>query len=92
MFGGRGEIRTHGTFRFVCFQDRCLKPLGHSSGVVKPYRNTLVSLLLQVDTPVQMRFMTGLSISNNVFLYGIIPYRNTLTGATLKTDFATLSI
>ena len=35
-----------------------------------PYRNTLVSLLLQVDTPVQMRFMTGLSISNNVFLYG----------------------
>ena len=35
-----------------------------------PYKNTLVSLLLQVDTPVQMRFMIGLSISNNVFLYG----------------------
>ena len=25
-FGGSGEIRTHGTFLFVCFQDRCNKP------------------------------------------------------------------
>ena len=25
-YGGSGEIRTHGTFRFVCFQDRCNKP------------------------------------------------------------------
>ena len=24
--GGSGEIRTHGTFLFVCFQDRCNKP------------------------------------------------------------------
>ena len=36
-----------------------------------PYWNTLVSLLLQVDTPVQMRFMTGLSISNNVLQYAV---------------------
>ncbi|CAB4137954.1 hypothetical protein UFOVP328_151 [uncultured Caudovirales phage] len=25
-FGGSGEIRTHGAFRHVCFQDRCNKP------------------------------------------------------------------
>ena len=25
-FGGSGEIRTHGPFRVVCFQDRCNKP------------------------------------------------------------------
>jgi hypothetical protein len=24
--GGSGEIRTHGPFRAVCFQDRCNKP------------------------------------------------------------------
>ena len=24
--GGSGEIRTHGPFRIVCFQDRCNKP------------------------------------------------------------------
>ena len=26
FFGGSGEIRTHGSFRIVCFQDRCNKP------------------------------------------------------------------
>ena len=25
-YGGSGEIRTHGPFRAVCFQDRCNKP------------------------------------------------------------------
>ena len=29
--GGRGGIRTHGTFRFAGFQDQSLQPLGHSS-------------------------------------------------------------
>ena len=29
--GGRGEIRTHETFRFAGFQDRCHQPLGHPS-------------------------------------------------------------
>jgi hypothetical protein len=24
--GGSGEIRTHGPFRIVCFQDRCIQP------------------------------------------------------------------
>jgi hypothetical protein len=28
---GRGEIRTHGELPHDGFQDRCLKPLGHSS-------------------------------------------------------------
>ena len=26
LFGGSGEIRTHGPFLIVCFQDRCNKP------------------------------------------------------------------
>ena len=26
LFGGSGEIRTHGPFRAVCFQDRCNQP------------------------------------------------------------------
>ena len=30
-FGGRGGIRTHGWLPIGGFQDRCLKPLGHSS-------------------------------------------------------------
>lgn len=30
-FGGSGEIRTHGELPHDGFQDRCLKPLGHTS-------------------------------------------------------------
>ena len=29
--GGSGGIRTHGTLRYDGFQDRCLKPLSHTS-------------------------------------------------------------
>lgn len=35
LFGGEGEIRTHGTLRYDSFQDCCLKPLGHLS--IKPW-------------------------------------------------------
>ena len=39
-YGGRGEIRTHGTLRFVGFQDRCNRPLCHSSvDLIKQYCN-----------------------------------------------------
>ena len=31
IFGGSGEIRTHGELPHACFQDKCLKPLGHTS-------------------------------------------------------------
>ena len=37
--GGSGEIRTHGTFLFVCFQDRCNKP----DSATLPYRNTFIT-------------------------------------------------
>ena len=30
-FGGSGEIRTHGPFRAAGFQDRCNRPLCHTS-------------------------------------------------------------
>lgn len=34
--GGSGGIRTHGTLRYDGFQDRCLKPLSHTSRNKKP--------------------------------------------------------
>ena len=30
-FGGSGEIRTHGTFRYAGFQDQSHRPLDHTS-------------------------------------------------------------
>ena len=35
MGGGGGEIRTHEGLPLAGFQDRCLQPLGHTSGSVK---------------------------------------------------------
>ena len=35
VFGGSGEIRTHGTLRFVGFQDRRIKPLSHTSKLAR---------------------------------------------------------
>ena len=35
LSNGGGGIRTPGTFRYSGFQDRHLKPLGHSSGCLK---------------------------------------------------------
>ncbi len=35
---GEGEIRTHGTLRHACFQDRCFRPLSHLSNAA---HNTL---------------------------------------------------
>ena len=32
IFGGSGEIRTHGRFPVAGFQDRCNRPLCHASG------------------------------------------------------------
>ena len=54
LFGGSGEIRTHGTFRFVCFQDRCNKP----DSATLPYWNTLLS------------FWSLLQTARNVLQYG----------------------
>ena len=54
LFGGSGEIRTHGTFRFVCFQDRCNKP----DSATLPYWNTLLS------------FWSLLQSARNVLQYG----------------------
>ena len=34
--GGSGEIRTHGPFRAVCFQDRCNKPDSATLPLVQP--------------------------------------------------------
>ena len=31
LFGGSGEIRTHGTFRYAGFQDPSHRPLDHTS-------------------------------------------------------------
>lgn len=42
IYGGEGEIRTHGTFPYDSFQDCSLNPLGHFSVVaengVKPFQ------------------------------------------------------
>ena len=42
IYGGEGEIRTHGTFPYDSFQDCSLNPLGHFSMVaengVKPFQ------------------------------------------------------
>lgn len=44
--GGNGEIRTHDTLLYACFQDRCLQPLGHISN--NPYYNTKISEIKDV--------------------------------------------
>ncbi|MDB5204767.1 MAG: hypothetical protein JWP09_795 [Candidatus Taylorbacteria bacterium] len=36
--GGGGEIRTRGTLRHSCFQDRCTKPLCDSSNILLCYQ------------------------------------------------------
>ena len=38
--GGGCGIRTHGTFRFFCFQDRRNKPLCQPSGNIAVYQGT----------------------------------------------------
>ena len=41
---GGGGIRTHGTFRHACFQDKSIRPLWHSSvfcGQIESIRNAL---------------------------------------------------
>ncbi len=39
VYGGSGGIRTHGELPHGGFQDRCLKPLGHTSVLHTPSRN-----------------------------------------------------
>jgi hypothetical protein len=36
LYGGKGEIRTHGTRKYAGFQDQSLKPLGHLSLICLP--------------------------------------------------------
>jgi hypothetical protein len=51
LFGGSGEIRTHGPFRIVCFQDRCIKP-GSATLPLNIHVKKILSVLLWLPSAV----------------------------------------
>lgn len=50
--GGESGIRTHGGLRLGGFQDRCLQPLDHLSGLVMSYLKCLINNFFQAQVEV----------------------------------------
>ena len=109
MFGGRGEIRTHGTisrptvFKTVAI-NRALPLFRNLYMVVMAgIEPTPFFLMREAYRPsilhhhIETHFSKPYASTHRVRIQGkmcsyMLPYRNTLTGATLKAGFATLLI